>query len=599
MTTTRPLKVFLCHASADKPNVRKLYAYLKKQKIDAWLDAEKLLGGQNWRTEIPKAIKASDAIIVCLSKNSINKEGYIQKEIKFALDKAEEMPSGRIFIIPAKLEECEAPDELADYHWVNLFEEDGYRRLMRSLRARAAQIGTVTEISDLPHDEETEPLESKDNSIGVGGDVSGANIIVGNNNVIHVVPSVGQASSLTDTPNEKVSRIGNPTYEDEPVGQVSNLTNAPTHEEENAKREAAQKVERESFEKAARERLEREKAERRKAVQNAKESQAKSLTYSKFPVWGIGLIAFAIFALAVWGLSSIPASPAPNVTATATSQATVTLLAPTETPVPATPTIIPTPTLGIGSTEISDKDGMTLLYVPAGKFTMGDKAEDALAECKKYRSDCQLSWFTDEQPPHEVFLDAFWIDQTEVTNAMYAKCVDDGSCKSPSNTGHFSDSNYANHPVVYVDWNMANTYCSWAGRQLPSEAQWEKAASWDENAQTKRVYPWGNEAPNKDLLNYNQNVGDTTKVGSYESGKSFYGAYDMAGNVWEWVSSLYKPYPYDANDGRENMSSTDTRALRGGSWNYVENFVRSAIRFRYIPALTDNYFGFRCSRSRP
>lgn len=141
MPDTRPLKVFLCHASADKVAVRKLYQYLRERKMDPWLDAEKLLPGQNWKVEIPKALDSSDAIIICLSKNSVDKEGYVQKEIKFALDKALEMPEGRIYLIPARLEECDIPESLKSYHWVNLFEKNWNRKLMQSLNERAVQLG--------------------------------------------------------------------------------------------------------------------------------------------------------------------------------------------------------------------------------------------------------------------------------------------------------------------------------------------------------------------------------------------------------------------------------------------------------------------------
>ena len=140
-STKRPLKVFLCHASADKPAVRKLYRYLRSKGMDPWLDVEKLLPGQRWEAEIPKALYASDAIIVFLSKNSTTKEGYVQREIKFALDKALDMPEGRIFLIPARLEECELPESLKGYQWVDLFQKNWNRRLMSSLNERAAQLG--------------------------------------------------------------------------------------------------------------------------------------------------------------------------------------------------------------------------------------------------------------------------------------------------------------------------------------------------------------------------------------------------------------------------------------------------------------------------
>jgi len=136
----RPLKVFLCHAHADKDKARELYRFLKRRGLQPWLDAEDLLPGQNRQVEIPRALEGSDAIIILLSKTSVDKEGYVQKEIKFALDKALEMPEGRIFIIPARLEECDVPRSLSTYQWVDLFDEGGYDKLMKSLRLRAEQL---------------------------------------------------------------------------------------------------------------------------------------------------------------------------------------------------------------------------------------------------------------------------------------------------------------------------------------------------------------------------------------------------------------------------------------------------------------------------
>src|SRR6266498_2230557 len=220
-------------------------------------------------------------------------------------------------------------------------------------------------------------------------------------------------------------------------------------------------------------------------------------------------------------------------------------LSPTET------SISPISTLGIGSTMISETDGMTLVYVPAGEFTMGSDIGD------------------DEKPVHTVNLGAFWIDQTEVTNKMYALCQSAGVCKQPikmsseTRSSYYGNSEFDNYPVIYTIWNMAKTYCGWAGRRLPTEAEWEKAA----RGTDQRMYPWGNQI-DETFANYNSYIGDTTAVGSYEGGKSPYGAYDMAGNVWEWTSSLYQPYPYDATDGREDLSvSGEQRVLRSGSWH--------------------------------
>jgi serine/threonine-protein kinase len=332
---------------------------------------------------------------------------------------------------------------------------------------------------------------------------------------------------------------------------------------ETAEKNARQKLELESVEQAKREAA--EKAAREKAAFAAvgrvsnptepvvpKQRQAKSLTYG---FWGIGLL---VFILVGFGLNSLIKNKN-------TPVATVTV-SPTETP-------IPLPTLVIGSTQVSEKDGMTLLAVPAGEFTMGD-------------SDTGI---------YQVDVKAFWIDQTEVTNAMFKKCVDAGECTLPSDNNHFSNSSYAKHPVVYVDWKQANAYCSWVDRRLPTEAEWEKAARGADG----RTYPWG-ETIDRNFANYGQYVDDTSAVGSYESGKSPYGAYDMAGNVYEWVSSLYKSYPYDASDGREDSNSFGgDRVLRGGSWYVNEFIVRSAFRVRFDPTNTYVNFGFRCASSLP
>ena len=139
----RQLKVFLCHASGDKPPVRELYRRLVAEGVDAWLDQEKLLPGQDWRVEIPRAVSESDVVVICLSNKSITKEGYIQKEIRFALDSAEEKPEGTIFLIPARLEDCVVPERLNRWQWVDLYEENGFIKLLRSLKLRANAVGAV------------------------------------------------------------------------------------------------------------------------------------------------------------------------------------------------------------------------------------------------------------------------------------------------------------------------------------------------------------------------------------------------------------------------------------------------------------------------
>jgi TIR domain-containing protein len=138
--SSRRLRIFLCHSSGDKKVVRDLYRQLYKAGFGPWLDEEDLLPGQDWQAEIPKAVRRSDIVLVCLSRSSISKEGYVHKEIKYALDIADEKPEGTIYIVPVKLEVCEVPDRLSQWQWVELYKEDGYKNLVKALEYRAANL---------------------------------------------------------------------------------------------------------------------------------------------------------------------------------------------------------------------------------------------------------------------------------------------------------------------------------------------------------------------------------------------------------------------------------------------------------------------------
>jgi serine/threonine-protein kinase len=248
---------------------------------------------------------------------------------------------------------------------------------------------------------------------------------------------------------------------------------------------------------------------------------------------------------------------------------------------------------GIGSTVFSEPDGMTLLYIPAGEFVMGSDTGDE-----------------DQKPARIIDLDAYWIDQTEVTNKMYALCVAAGVCKEPvgktssTHASYYGNPDFENYPVLYIDWNMAKAYCEWVNRRLPTEAEWEKAA----RGPNANIYPWG-DIFDGSLLNFcdrncsfewadksfDDGFADVAPVGNYPLGKSIYGAYDMGGNVWEWASSLYRPYPYNAADGREDLVSTGSRVVRGGSWvNYIYSLTSAS---RYWNSQSDTYYhvGFRCA----
>jgi len=230
--------------------------------------------------------------------------------------------------------------------------------------------------------------------------------------------------------------------------------------------------------------------------------------------------------------------------------------------------------------EITDAWGVEMVLVPEGEFTMGSNDGD-----------------DHEQPVHKIFLDAYYIDKYEVTNTLYKACVDAEVCDRPSiatRVNYYDDPQYAQHPVVHVDWNMVNEYCEWRGARLPTEAEWEKAARGTDG----RTYPWGEEIDGA-FANYDNNVGDSTPVGGYENGVSPYGAYDMAGSAFEWVADWHDASYYASSPGANptGPDSGDFRVVRGGAWTSKFSSVRSAYRLRYDPTDTNFTIGFRCSRS--
>lgn len=365
--------------------------------------------------------------------------------------------------------------------------------------------------------------------------------------------------------------------------------------------------------KAQQARLMEEKAELEKRLTEERTTREKIEAIRSTPApaksrWSPIMVGIALLAVALGGyglmrfLPSFGVAPTRELTATVkpTAEATASLteaaivpavteetFSPTEAPsATSIPTETLTPTSSAPLPEITDEKGAVMVLVQAGNFVMGTNRGDK-----------------DERPIHSVYLDDYYIDKYEVTNALYELCVRDGLCKPPvhadsyTQNSYYGNPRYNDYPVVYVDWNMANTYCEWRGASLPTEAQWEKAARGSEEP----TYPWGKEIGCQ-KANYTDGsrvcVGGTTKAGSYESGKSPYGVYDMAGNVWEWVADWYSESYYGISISSSNPLGPDfgrARVGRGGSWTRSDGEIRSANRINYAPTYYNFDLGFRCA----
>jgi formylglycine-generating enzyme required for sulfatase activity len=630
--TKRPLKVFLCHASQDKPAVRELSQRLFAEGwIDPWLDEKKLLPGQDWRLKIEEAVETTDIVIICLSSNSVSKEGFIQKELRYAKEIALEKPDETIFLIPLRLDDCETPRGLRFYQWGDYFGEmkdETYTVLLQSLELRYQQRLMLEEKARAR--QEKERLESE----------------------------AAEKAAREKAKREKLEReTAEKAAREEEEREKAKRAAQEKLEREAAERARREKAEREAAEKAARDKArievaakaKRERAERRTAqIAALKDNFSKSISSFKlsipnampFPrIGGIITIFLVLLWISSWAMPQI-FTFLPTAEASLTSRPSATF-ALSNSPLPftktleakATPTqtrrssetptktqVVNIPSLPPGATQISPKTGMVRIYIPAGDFTMGIDADKAADECIRIRDhalakfpgarfssidECPSSEYVDEEPPHEVYIDSFWIDITEVTNAMYAKCVEAGVCQPPRSEVFISRINnykkYPSHPVVGITWSDSQDYCAWAGGRLPREAEWEKAA----RGTDERIYPWGNTFPScsyhANCSSYFQSNWDSysVPVGGFLNGASPYGALDMSGNVSEFVSDWYDESYYRQSPG-QNPSGPESgqyHVVRGGSYYSLEIEVRTTDRSYIAPILTtlsSEAVGFRC-----
>jgi formylglycine-generating enzyme required for sulfatase activity len=238
--------------------------------------------------------------------------------------------------------------------------------------------------------------------------------------------------------------------------------------------------------------------------------------------------------------------------------------------------------LGVVVEAVEADDATEMVIVPAGEFWMG--ADD--------RDD-------DEKPRRRVYLDRYAIDRYEVTNAQYRRFVDATGHATPRFSAPVDPGTLTGpaQPVVGVTWHDAEAYCRWAGKRLPTEAEWEKAARGVDG----RTYPWGDRWDPSRANSKESGLGGTAPVGSYPRGASPYGVHDMAGNVWEWVADWYAADYYRRSMPRNPMGpdAGTWKVLRGGAWGYLPSLLRTTARLSTTPDLHNTVVGFRCATSIP
>jgi formylglycine-generating enzyme required for sulfatase activity len=315
---------------------------------------------------------------------------------------------------------------------------------------------------------------------------------------------------------------------------------------------------------------------------------------------------------------STPDTPTPLPTETSTSTPEP---SPTPTAVPtATPMPLEFPVIG----------GM-MYFISGGFFEMGADDADLLVECTAFMEGCQEDWFAASGPPHMVLLAPYYLDLHEVTNEAYVTFLNDilatdGSCQgqpcldqqeseiSYQENSYYVAEEYTRHPATGVTWYGADAYCEWRSARLPTEAEWEKAAGWDDKTANKSRYPWGDifdgervnfcdvncDAPQANI-DFDDGQPLAAPVMSYDRGRSPSGGYDLAGNVWEWVSDWFDAefFTEDIFTNPIGPDAGEAKVVRGGSWFDTGNFMATTIRFPSSPDNADKTIGFRCAADLP
>lgn len=542
-----PKQIFLSHAHQDAEFAQKLAKDLKSKGWDVWIAPDSIRPGERWIEAINRGLEESSILLLVVTPEAVNSK-WVRREVGVAIEMQHE---GLMRVIPLDVKAATVPPLWRSYQRISF--RNGYKTGQQQL----------LQTLELPKDAVVQNVRPEKKS----------------------KPSEQNALRMPSRPQEKASSPTVPFAERlrglppwaVPAGAavflliIAAIWLPQAFSVAENSDEPTATITRES---------------------SGAGGGVVATAETTLPTSETGQAA-ATIAQAVETAAVESASEPSAMLATATIQSTTVNIP------RATPTITPTPPPQAGDKRVLTLPSgleVTQVFVPAGSFLMGSAEHDSLAR-------------DDEKPQHQVTLDSFWIDQTEVTNRQFAAFLNESGNQQEGgvtrlevessyslievNDGRFQPKvGFEEHPVIEVSWYGAYAYCEWTGGRLPTEAEWEYAARGPYN----RLYPWGNSSPVCDLVNYNWCVSGVTKVGSYPDGASWSNALDMSGNVWEWVIDWYD-VGYYRNSPQENPIGPESgtfRVIRGGSWYQNHQFVRTAIRNNFEPTERLNGVGLRC-----
>jgi formylglycine-generating enzyme len=572
-------KIFISYAHEDSEIAERLYNDLKNEGFSPWLDKESLLPGQRWKEVISRAIKESSLFLALLSPNSVGKKGYVQKELKSALDILDEFPSDKIYLIPVYIEPCEPSEErLKDFHEIRLYEsyEKALQKLFRALNSSENIKNAASAIPTKPRQEHKVSPEISENRISEPKPI----IIPSNLRKILIVLAAFCLIALALVLFIFNVRIIDRTKIERPSITTIDKTVIPETIKEPVKKQPtidvfAAKLEEE---KQKEEQLKREKQkqfeQRQQRLTQVIEKYNMLIkqygSQKKDQAWQTICYEF------------------PELTQGVNTGDTIELR------------IKAGLTINAGDIYIEPITDMEFVWVPQGCYQMGSDSGEAES---------------DEKPVHEVCVDGFWMAKTEVTNKQYRKFKRDHNSKDYQGVNLNGD----DQPAVYVSWDDAKAFAKWLSEKsgqhfsLPTEAQWEYAARagtkteryWGDNPDEACKYANVYDEAGKKKFNFdwtvhkcNDGYAATAPVGSFKPNN--FGLYDMLGNVWEWCEDVYDSDAYKKHERNNPVitSGSTVRVIRGGSWDDHPRNVRAAFRDRNEPDDRSCYVGFRLCLSQ-